>query len=329
MAATSFGSAVGEKPQVLSIGPGDKVFTTDGCQPRQTTTTVSADCGAPGEFPALGAEAQLPTNIGSFNAAARGWLDCDCRGPRWSALGCAVLRSVWPSEGGFSIVMATARPISENRSDTHWLLAANRSWRRVSAAAPPNQLTGSGHGRHTVDPYRCRNSDRAGNHKVLNEAMKVALRIVPDVGAQPRCAPPHQIGLQGIRFRATNFTSWRIAANVSPAPIVTKTASHSTVLRCGLAASARAQARLVSCRSRTTITIARMSLVQRQSAAFLDRWPARRRRGGHAVGHGAVRQGCACGCSCVPPCQCVARLTRSRCLAANSRSWAAISRPVR
>lgn len=62
---------MGLKPQVLSIDPSDKVLKTDGCQPRQTTTTVSADCGAIGEFRASAAEAQLHSNVDSFNAAAR------------------------------------------------------------------------------------------------------------------------------------------------------------------------------------------------------------------------------------------------------------------
>jgi hypothetical protein len=61
-------------------------------------------------------------------------------------------------------------------------------------------------------------------------------------------------GPSGIRLIPTNLNSWRIAVNVSPAPIATKTALRSMSLKCGLAASATAQATLASCTSRSTIT---------------------------------------------------------------------------
>jgi hypothetical protein len=192
------------KPHVVQIDPSDKVFKTDGCQPRQKTRSVLTTA-LPASFlhrspkpnctPALTVSTPLPAS----------WLD-NCRGPGWSAVGFAVLKSVRRWEGGFSIVMATACPISENNDPTRPpLLEANRHYQRVSAAGTRNQLTGSWHDRHTVDPYRCRNSDRAWNHKVLNEAMKVPLRVVPDRGAQPRRAPPHQIGSQGDSFHANQF----------------------------------------------------------------------------------------------------------------------------
>ena len=61
-------------------------------------------------------------------------------------------------------------------------------------------------------------------------------------------------GPSGIRLISTDLNSPRISANVSPAPIATKTASCSMALMYGLAASATAQAKLASCTIRSTIT---------------------------------------------------------------------------
>jgi len=68
-----------------------------------------------------------------------------------------------------------------------------------------NQLTRFWRGRQTVDPCRCRNADRVGNQIVVNEAMKVPLVVVPNVGVQPRCAQLHQIGWQGDSFDGDRF----------------------------------------------------------------------------------------------------------------------------
>jgi len=59
-----------------------------------------------------------------------------------------------------------------------------------------NQLTGYWRGRHTVDPYRFRNVARTWNQIVLDEATKVPLVLVPNVGVQPRYALLRQIGSQ-------------------------------------------------------------------------------------------------------------------------------------
>jgi hypothetical protein len=56
-----------------------------------------------------------------------------------------------------------------------------------------------------VDPQRCRNLSSEWRHKALDQATKVPLLLVPDVGVQPRYAPPHQIGRQGNSFDGNPF----------------------------------------------------------------------------------------------------------------------------
>ena len=60
-----------------------------------------------------------------------------------------------------------------------------------------NRVTGLRRGCQAADPYRRRNVHRVWNQIVLDEATKVALVAVPNVGVQPRCALLHQIGSQG------------------------------------------------------------------------------------------------------------------------------------
>jgi hypothetical protein len=64
-------NAMSSKPQVVQIEPSDTAFKTDGCQPWQQTDSVRADGKAPGDIPALIAQAQLRAYIDSLNAGAR------------------------------------------------------------------------------------------------------------------------------------------------------------------------------------------------------------------------------------------------------------------
>ena len=59
-----------------------------------------------------------------------------------------------------------------------------------------NQLTGFRRGWRAADPFRRRNVHRVWNQMVLDEATKVPLIVVPNVGMQPRCALLHQIRSQ-------------------------------------------------------------------------------------------------------------------------------------
>jgi hypothetical protein len=68
-----------------------------------------------------------------------------------------------------------------------------------------NQLTGLRRGRQAADPYRRRNVHRVWNQIVLDEATKVPLVVVPNVGVQPRCALLHQIGSQGDALYGDRF----------------------------------------------------------------------------------------------------------------------------
>jgi hypothetical protein len=68
-----------------------------------------------------------------------------------------------------------------------------------------NQLAGFWHGWQTVDPYGSRNMDRVWNQVLLDEATKVPLVLVPNVGAQPRGALLHQIGSQGDSLDSDQF----------------------------------------------------------------------------------------------------------------------------
>lgn len=68
-----------------------------------------------------------------------------------------------------------------------------------------NQLTGLRRGWQAADPYRRRNVRRAWNQIVLDEATKVPLVVVPNVGVQPRCALLHQIGSQGDALYGDRF----------------------------------------------------------------------------------------------------------------------------
>lgn len=68
-----------------------------------------------------------------------------------------------------------------------------------------NQLTGFRRGWQAADPYRCRHVHRVWNQIVLDEATKVPLVVVPNVGMQPRCALLHQIGSQGDALYGDRF----------------------------------------------------------------------------------------------------------------------------
>ena len=112
-----------------------------------------------------------------------------------------------------------------------------------------------------VDPQRCRSLSSEWRHKVLDQATKVPLVLVPDGGVQPRYAPPHQIGRQGNSFDGNHLRRLRIAANVSPAPIATKMWLRSPTFSCGLTARESAQARSASCTNRSTVTTPRSPLL--------------------------------------------------------------------
>ena len=72
---------------------------------------------------------------------------------------------------------------------------------------------------------------RVWNQKVLDEATKVALVLMPNVGLEPRSALVHQIGWgRAIRLKATDLNSPRIAANVSLEPIATNTLFRSSAV---------------------------------------------------------------------------------------------------
>lgn len=61
-------NAMSKKPQVVQIGPSDKAFKTDGCQPWQPTDTANAAATAP--LPPLPAQIQLNAILGTLNANA-------------------------------------------------------------------------------------------------------------------------------------------------------------------------------------------------------------------------------------------------------------------
>jgi hypothetical protein len=63
-------NAMSSKPQVVQIEPSDTAFKTDGCQAWQQTNSVRADGKAPGDIPALIAQAQLRGYIDTVNANA-------------------------------------------------------------------------------------------------------------------------------------------------------------------------------------------------------------------------------------------------------------------
>src|ERR1700730_712481 len=68
-----------------------------------------------------------------------------------------------------------------------------------------NQLTGFRRGWQAADPYRRRNVHRVRSQIVLDEATKVPLIVVPNVGVQPRCALLHQIWSQGDALYGDRF----------------------------------------------------------------------------------------------------------------------------
>src|SRR6202007_2948080 len=111
----------------------------------------------------------------------------------------AIVHSTCNSNHGFSIVMAALWQISETTSDAS-APGRPRYLLRVSGAGKRSQPNGFWRGRHTGDPYGCRNPDHVWNQRFLDEATKVPLVLVPAIRVQPRSALLQQIRSQWDSF---------------------------------------------------------------------------------------------------------------------------------
>jgi hypothetical protein len=70
-------NAMSSKPQVVQIDPGDKAFTTDGCQPWQRTDAAPPSA----DIPAFIAQLQLRAYIADLNARSRQFDGSQVPGP--------------------------------------------------------------------------------------------------------------------------------------------------------------------------------------------------------------------------------------------------------